>query len=120
MKKNTSTKETVAQEALRLLNAIPPSKWIKGDFSDDSSKCCAIGHYTRLKSKKPNNYSRINCHDGFEGKLRKSSSDFLKEVHDINNNIAGVNNETSINGYTQKSVKARVIKCLKDMVKAGY
>lgn len=114
-------KETPAQKALRLLSPIPPSKWIKGDFSDDNDKCCAIGHYTRLTSKNPNDYSTYNCSDRSNNSdLRYISKVFLEEKHGAEGDIASVNNYPTVNGYTQKSIKARVIKCLQDMIKAGY
>jgi len=116
-------KETVAQEALRLLSPIPYDQWIKDVFTDEKGACCAIGHYTRLKSKNPNDYGFLNCRD-FNAEenpvLRDSSCKFIQEKYDIKDTIAGVNNTDEINGYNEPEIKDRVIHLLEDMVKAGY
>lgn len=118
-------KETVAQKALRLLSTVPKSKFITSNFTDEKGKCCAVGHYQRLQNNK-NDYSKVNCSDGVgflnDGcDLRIKSKKFLAEKYNLlGPSIATVNNETTVNGYTQKTIKARVIRLLKDMVKAGY
>lgn len=115
--------ETVAQEALRLLAPIPAEAFIAGQFGNSEGKCCAIGHYVRLKSKNPNDFTEDNCRDfGTEWvKLRVESGVFLKKVHSLQGyDLPDVNNDSDINGYTEPVIKDRVIHCLKDMVKAGY
>ena len=115
--------ETVAQEALRLLSPIPEEAFITGNFGDGEGKCCAIGHYVRLKSKNPNDFTEDNCRDfGTECvKLRVESGVFLKKVHSLQGyDLPDVNNDSDINGYTEPVIKDRVIHCLKDMVKHGY
>lgn len=108
-------KETVAQEALRLLSAVPKNKWITNNFTNKEDKCCAIGHYVRLTSNNPNDYSLSNCTDtpSSMSELRIISEQYL-----VDYTIATVNNR-QINRYQQKTPKDRVIACLKDMVKAG-
>ena len=108
-------KETVAQEALRLLSAVPKNKWITDVLTNEVDKCCAIGHYTRLKSSNHNNYSPTNCSDwSIPSSLRVVSKLYL-----VDYTIATVNNR-SVDKYQQKTPKGRVIACLKDMIKAGY
>lgn len=113
--------ETIAQKALRLLRTVPASDFITGQFTDGSGKCCAIGHFHRLKSKNPDNYSPVNCEDNHNGILRKKSIAFMKQKHDMSGvTIAHVNNEDYYNGYTEPTIKGRVVHMLKDMVKAGF
>lgn len=124
-------KETIAQEALRLLKPIPPSKWLTRKYSDEKGKCCALGHYNRLHSKYKNDFKHSNCSDHFGHiALRNASMHFLTETHKVEDkDIVTVNDYGAIgthkNGkvkifYTQKTIKGRVINLLKDMVKAGY
>ena len=48
--------KTLAQEALELLSSVPAEDFIRGSFTNEIDKCCAIGHYHRLKSNDPTNY----------------------------------------------------------------
>lgn len=122
MENNIKSKETIAQEALRLLSTVPEDKWTTFSYTDLKEKCCAIGHYNRLKSKNQNDYSSRNCSDDCgPDTLRQKSAEFLKAVHNAEyGDLATVNNTTNINGYKQESIKERVINCLADMVKSGY
>lgn len=120
--------ETVAQKALRLLSEIPHEQFIYNVFSNNKDKCCAIGHFTRLTSDNPDNFSMENCSDkGFvnyyrDNNLRKASKDYLKDKHecDSSQDLAEVNNTLNVNGYREVLIKDRVIHLLKDMVEAGY
>lgn len=126
-KSKTKKKETVAQKAFRLLSAVPANEFITGDFTDGKGKCCSTGHYMRLISKNPNNYSIQNCKDGIGiwncSTLRIKSIEFLNPFASPGPmwgaNIATVNNKR-IFKYKQKKIKSRVIALLKDMVRAGY
>lgn len=118
--KTKKKQETVAQKALRLLNAVPTTKFVIGDFTNYKGKCCAIGHYMRLTSGNPKNYSSENCHDNYASDLRERTRDFIEKKHGLDKSIANVNNEENVNGYTQKTIKGRVINLLKQMVKEGY
>jgi hypothetical protein len=118
---NIKTEETIAQEALRLLSTVPEENWITDRYTDGDGKCCAIGHFNRLKSKNQNDYNDYNCYERNESGLRQKSAEFLAKIHKTGfADIATVNNTNRINGYNQESIKDRVINCLKDMVKAGY
>ena len=114
--------ETPAQEALRLLSSVPAEKYITHSFSDENNQCCAIGHYIRLKSGDPNNYSTENCSDYFFNfSIREMSTNFIKHQYGIQGaSIATVNNGNAVNGYSEPAIKDRVIHLLQDMVKAGY
>jgi hypothetical protein len=112
--------ETICQKALRLLSAVPAEEFITSDFTDEQGKCCAIGHFARLTSGNPQDYSYQNCCDEDET-FRDATARFLVERHkEYNRNIASVNNYPTVNGYTDPDIKTRVIKCLEDAVKAGY
>lgn len=128
-------KETVAQEAKRLLSEVPAENFIKQNFTDGVEKCCAVGHYKRLKSGNVNDYSYENCNDFTENRLitipdgtryigcelRENSLKFLNEKYSlIDLTISNVNNVDSINGYNQPEIKDRVMALLDDMVEAGY
>lgn len=116
------TKETLAQEALRLLIPIPEENFMAGTFTDGKGKCCAIGHIQRLQSIDPSDYSSANCSDFLVNQpIRSASSKYLSDIHNIHGrNIASVNNGDNINGYTEPEIKDRVIHLLTDMVAAGY
>jgi hypothetical protein len=109
-----------AKEAIKLLDPIPADKFIHNEFGDDNSCCCVIGHLTRLKSDSPNDYSYLNCTDYHRHPLRRSSQEFIEAKHDVYSNIVDVNNDSNINGYTEDTVKERVMHLLKDMDDAGY
>jgi len=120
--------ETVAKKALRLLEPIPSENFIHGEFTNRKDKCCVIGHYQRLISDDPSDYSRSNCADETaDSPLRISSKEFLKKKLKVFDDISTVNNDYNIfsyskimKKYSQKNRKRRVIACLKDMIKAGY
>jgi hypothetical protein len=116
--------KTLAQEAFELLSPIPAENWIMGEFTDGVSKCCGIGHYMRLRSRNPDDYSRSNC-DDFElvgnCDLRNISLKFLSEKYGTEyENLATVNNSGSVNGYKEDNPKDRVLHLLRDMIEAGY
>lgn len=115
--------ETIAQKALRLLSEVPEEDFIMGRFTDEVSKCCAIGHFVRLTSPNPTNFSFLNCSDNYSCSdkiLRTISESFLQRKNISDKNIATVNDSTEINGYTEPGIKDRVIHLLKDMIEAGY
>lgn len=110
--------ETVAEEALRILEPIPEEKWCTGSFLDDKGKRCAIGHYIHKKTGRVDNDG-----DLFGGHtkcaIRISSIEFLNEgqmsIADVNNGYFG-----TLHGYSQPTPKQRTIALLSDMIKAGY
>ncbi len=115
--------ETICQQAHRLLKDIPADQFIINRFSDEESKCCVVGHFVRLTSENPADYSENNCCDWGRpaSKLRLTTRDFIKErVTWRDRDITDVNNTTTINGWTDPDIKTRVINFLEDAIKAGY
>jgi hypothetical protein len=53
----------VVRKARTLLAGVPADKWISGFFTNSVSVCCVIGHFTRLTSEDPEDYSQGNCED---------------------------------------------------------
>ncbi len=118
-KKKEIKEETIAQKALRLLSEVPKDDFITGEFTDKNGKCCAIGHYVRLTSDNPSDFSNDNCHDMWNSDIRLLSRDFCFETYKLEITIAGVNNEDTHNGYNEDNPKDRVIHLLTDMVAEG-
>ena len=114
--------KTTAQEVYDMLSPIPREQWIVGDYTDEISKCCAVGHVSRLTSNNPSSYSLAVCCEvtGLSRMIRAKSYHFLR---DKNNghciSIAAVNNAPS-KLYPQKTCKGRVLALLRDMIKAGF
>lgn len=113
-----------ASKIKEILEPIPADQWITDIFTDYEGKCCAVGHFQRLTSSDPSDYSRENCKDDpweDPSPVRVLTEKFLTEVHDRRiESIANVNNDPIINGYTEDDPKARVMHLLDDMIKAGY
>lgn len=132
----SEVKETIAQEAKRILEAIPANKWMINEFvSKDGTKSCALGWYGRIKYSEleeiageyhePYKYWEYNSM--FWSKtveLRKATQNYIKKYIGTWGDIAIVNNydgsSRPINGYTEKEIKDRVIHLLDDMIKEGY
>jgi hypothetical protein len=114
--------ETIAQKALRLLDSVPKKDWITHRLTDLESRCCALGHYSRLCGNHFD-YSLSNCRQG--DALQWTSYNFFvnslgKNLSSNMMNIAHINNAPGICGYNEPEIKDRVIHLLKDMVAAGY
>jgi hypothetical protein len=111
-------KETIAEKALRLLSSVPSDDFITGAFSNrENTKCCALGHYNRLRSNDPSDYSYGNCVGG--ANLNEAVRNlFIKEGSHIV--LLTINDSSNIAKYPQSTPKERVIACLQDMVAAGY
>lgn len=119
-----SAMETITQKAMRLMKDIPEHQWISERYTDGHSKCCVLGHWSRLNSKNPQDYQVRNCwgmQEGDENDLRKASIQFFKKkgLHNEISSIASVNNKM-IGWYIQSSHKGRSLACLQDMINAGF
>jgi len=102
----------LAKKALDLLKPIKPKNWLIGNFTNEIDSCCAIGHFLRLTSDDPNDYSDYNCSDlGFNAKAKSS----LRQLSVKNWGLAGVNN-TESKEFKQKTPKARVMSFLKQII----
>lgn len=115
--------ETVAQKALRLIKRVGKDRFIVDSYSNNTDKCCVLGHINRLTSRNPKDYSTYNCSNsnGDDGKIRRASMYFLREATGTltSSDIATVNNgNTTL--YKQPIIKDRVVACLTDMIEAGY
>lgn len=130
-------KTLTAKQAKELLAPIPNDKFITDAFTDGYDKCCGIGHLKRLTSDNPKNYNRENCSDKYGLAFLENAHDadgfrrqtylFLmskgyKSEHDPETiaDMAAVNNYKDVNGYTEYSIKDRIIHLLNDMEAAGY
>ncbi len=121
-------KETVVQEAYRLLKNIPEKQWCIGDFTNYKDKCCALGHYNRLKGN-PKDFSEENCDSGFQTELRNITSEFISlnanktyaDLADINNGDGFIFKLGKTNDkYYDVGPKQRTILFLKWMISEGY
>ena len=114
-----------ATKAKELLDSVPANEFLTTKFTDWKGKCCAVGHLNRLSSSNPNNYDVNNCADRL-GKIfdftRATVNEFLVKKYSVSEliNLADVNNDPDVNGYTQSKPKTRVINLLNDMIEAGY
>lgn len=113
-----------ATKAKELLLPIPKEDFIAELFTDGSAKCCGIGHLQRLTSGNPNDYSTKNCSDHVDkappSPIRELTKVFMKKQYNIKAGFENINNEPTINGYTEDNPKDRVMHLLDDMIKAGY
>ena len=117
-----------ATEAKALLLPIPKAEFLTGRFSDNTGKCCAIGHLVRLKSDDPSDYDQ-NLMDGklwgvegnceIETFARETVREFNIKHHNAYEDLAAVNNRKEVNGYTHEFAKDRVMALLSDMIAAG-
>jgi len=132
MNTNSEQTETIAQEAYRLLKDVDENKWIETFMSNGCGLGCALGHYNRLKSENPSDFSETNMASRFSinmysNKLRETSNTFLSEKYtniskDINKDyrdIANINNN-KCEDYQESTPKERVLHLLTDMIEAGY
>ncbi len=111
---NTHQCLTRSKNALYLLSHIPAEELISGTWSDGKSKYCAIGHYERLTSTQPNDYSHFNCMDSEES-LADVSRVFFQEKYAAPLSIVTIN-DAPHTLYPQPAIKDRVLTCLTDMV----
>lgn len=110
-----------ASEAIVLLEPIPKEDFIEDKFTDSISKCCVIGHLTRLASNDPNDYSQSNCKDvSHRHSLRTLSRQFLIQKDEFGDIVEVNNGIYTVNGYYEDNPKDRVMHLLKDMEAAGF
>lgn len=107
--------ELTLQELRDKFEEIPEQNWIIGSLGHYRNECCCMfGHYDRL--------SGLKCRD-LEFLLRKSpfglaADKFIKEHLKLKLD-AYLINDHMVGGYTQYSIKQRVLAFLDDMIKAG-
>lgn len=119
-------KKLNATQIKELLLPIPADDFITEKFSNETGKCCFLGHLQRLTSDDPSDYSFYNCNDklaynkGDETGARDLTKDFLTKIHGIYCDGSSVNNQTDVNGYNEPIIKDRLMHMVNDMIKAGY
>lgn len=107
----------LAKYALKQLSTIPEDEFITTHFTNEKSKCCAIGHLVRLSSKDPKNYSVLNCSDAY---IDYAACEWhsLRNLRINHDSIVTVNNNTFIDTkFKQKSIKERVLAFLNEYIK---
>ena len=103
-----------AKDYRAMLEPIAEEDFIVDIFTDEVSKCCVIGHITRLTSKNPSDFSFKNCNDnGINFGANTFRNYCYKHGH-----ISIVNNQR-VYIYNQDTPKKRVIAFLDDMITAG-
>lgn len=129
----------IIEDAILILEPIPVEEWITNRFSNirdaESAyeptwvklKCCVIGHYQRLKSDNPNDYTLLNVSDGFDyfdnsyrpSDLRLAVSKFGYDIARINNQKCSYPSsiEDKFILFDGDTPKARVMQCLFHIIK---
>lgn len=104
------------QQAYDLVKDIPEEEWITRQFTDGVSKCCIMGHLTRLTSADPSNYNIVNCSDlERERKGDSSMYDFRIAAFDKGIDLASINNGNDVR-FPQALIKDRVLAALKYLI----
>lgn len=108
-------KITKAQQIKDIIKPIPADQFCIGHYENsDKSQCCVLGHIHK-------HFGSDAEGDGQGYGARQLSNEFLTEKHNLPfENIASVNNDTDINGYTEPVIKDRVMHLVEDMIAAGY
>lgn len=101
------TNKELLQDALNILEPIPQDKWVTGVFSDGNGNHCALGHYMSKRSWEQMEYLRLASEHALTV-LHPGIPAFI--------DIATINNNDDVNGYTEPVIKDRVIHFLKDAV----
>jgi hypothetical protein len=91
----------------------PRNSMLSYEPTKDIGKSCAVGHINRVIGKHP----AINIH-GF-GAIPLTQK-FLVDRFGLQATLVTVNDSLFVNGYTDPSIKVRVMHLLDDMIKAGY
>ena len=118
--------ETIAQKAKRLLSPIPKENWTdKHGYTDNISRCCFLGHWNRLNSGYPEDYSDRNCAFSVHtDEITKPIGEYIKKVvperYMGTYTVAAINDTDVVNGYTEDNPKDRCMHLLDDLIAAGY
>ena len=127
------------QKIRDLVASVPTEDFIENIFTDETGKCCLVGHVSRLLSKDPTDYSIGNCNphrtENYEAKelIELSHHLLLKKGvtnQQLNNEKAkggnfyitlrdavfAINNGFATDIYQQESVKERGLALLDDLI----
>jgi len=115
---------TIAQQALEMLNTLTPDELITHKYTNKVDKCCIMGHWLRIHSDDPKDYSIENCcRERYNmSTLRGVSVQYFINVFKIPGryyDISTINNQPT-KYYPQDTPYERVKALLTDMVAAGY
>ena len=102
-----------------IIEPIPADKFIISVYGNNEGQSCFLGHIHRKLSGNSNNYT--GDWNGYGA--RDLTKKFLQEKHGITDEDidgATVNNEPTINGYTEPEIKDRVMHMIEDAIAAGY
>ena len=105
----------IVKKGLKLLKDVPEDQWLTGTNTNSKNKCCANGHYNRLTSSNPNDYSNENC--GF-----LTEQDSFGQLDEATKLLTGgcclyeVNDRCAY-GITLPTPKERVLYFLKEIIK---
>lgn len=108
---NEFKKETLAEEALRILEPIPEDHWCTGWYSNSSGHHCALGWMGHAKNVKPQT-TRFPISDRVMEFLKSRGVKYCLGITEVN--------DGELKLYPQTTAKQRIIALLQDMIKAGY
>jgi hypothetical protein len=104
--------ETIAQEAKRLLEAIPEERWMEYNYALGACRC-GMGHWNEYKTGDP-----WNCtfETQLNNEVRKYASAVGLQGNSVNDVTISLVNDGSIGAYPQETAKQRVMALLDDMI----
>ena len=112
----------VLKQAKELFDPITEDEFITDKYTDQVSKCCTVGHYKRLTSSNPQDYSSKNCIESYDEmkangcQLRMASKIASYKMFGENYDIAWINNEL-VGIFNQPTPKQRVMAFLNESIK---
>lgn len=110
---------TKAQQLKDIIEPIPAEAFCSGDYDNNRGQCCFIGHVNKALVGVADPYSQGEANtDGFGA--RQLTAKFLREVHGCYDDGAEVNNNPTVNGYTEPIIKDRLMHMINDMIEKGY
>jgi len=98
----------IAKEAIELFTPIPNSQWQTGSYTDTESKCCAVGHWSRLHHE-PSSFENAIPIGSVDDDITCIGTPFNM------NSIITVNDYQHLE-YPQATPKARVLAYLKNLI----
>lgn len=112
-----------------VLQEVPKKDFIEHKYyaTSGSSKCCALGHYDRVRLGRKLDLGLGEYLVGVDNqieKIRRTTVEIYGKLHPDGKddrhwpNIANINNEAEYNGYTHQETKDRVICFLEDYLEA--
>ncbi len=114
---NEPSKETIAQEAKRILELIPEEKWIAHNYTNEGECRCGMGHWNEYRTGNPWN---CDYEPQLNNVIRKfADSQTIRSRFSLDVTMSLVN-DGDVKAYPQNTPKKRVMALLDDMIAAGY